>query len=354
MLVQALELTDRYGRRVEVVRITVTHRCNFHCFFCHFEGEQNEVKDLLTPEDFGILAEAFSKFGIKKFKLTGGEPTIREDIVKIVSEIKIHAKPQDLSMTTNGYLLEKLAGKLREAGLVRLNVSLHTLNKEKYKIITGVDGLENVVRGLFVARDLGYKKIKINVVILKGINERDIWDIINFASKHEFNVQLIELHPVGKGANVFNKYYTPLSAIEEKLKERASKVLIRDLQNRPVYVLDNGFHVEIVRPVQNPIFCAECRRLRVTAKGELKPCLVRNDNLVPVFNILRKNIPRKEKVKQLTRAIIAANALREPSSLWYFNRDFELFYLNNILKSKSNHNSFRIKNVNFKKYIGNG
>ncbi|HDD26361.1 MAG TPA: GTP 3',8-cyclase MoaA [Acidilobales archaeon] len=343
------KLIDRYGRPVDVVRMTITHRCNYQCFFCHFEGEQNDDKDILTPEDFGLIAEAFSKFNVRKFKLTGGEPTVRGDLIDIVKSIKYYASPEDLSITTNGYLLKELAKDLRDAGTDRLNVSLHTLNREKYRYITGVDGLDKVLDGLMEAKNYGFKQIKVNMVILKGINEGDVWELLEFALKNEFYLQLIELHPVGKGADVFEEYHTPLSVIERKLREMSSKVIIRDLHNRPLYILNNGLKVEVVRPVKNPIFCAGCRRLRVTAKGELKPCLVRNDNLIPIIDILRSTLTREEKIRKLMEVIKVANSLREPSILWYLDSKFEHNYIKYVRAYKNCLDSFRIKDINFRR-----
>lgn len=308
---------DRFGRPLKIMRISVNHDCNFKCVFCHMEGEDPNSRDYLTAEEIGIVAEAASRLGVEKFKITGGEPTLRRDIVEIIEEIKLRAKPKDISMTTNGTMLEKLAHRLREAGLDRVNISLHSIDPDKFYMITQSNTLEKVLAGLEAAIDAGFRQIKINMVVMRGFNEEDIFRLIDLAQERRLTVQLIELHPVGEGRKVFRKYHTFLDSLEKELEKKAKKLKIRrDLHNRPIYYFESGGAVEIVRPVKNPVFCAACTRLRLTADGYLKPCLVRNDNLVGVKDILRRNIPREEKVKQTIKAILEANTRREPSAHW--------------------------------------
>ena len=308
---------DRFGRPLKIMRISVNHDCNFKCVFCHMEGEDPNIRNYLTAEEIGIVAEAASRLGVEKFKITGGEPTLRRDIVDIVREIKNRAKPKDISMTTNGTMLEKLAYSLKEAGLDRVNISLHSIDPEKFHIITQSKMLNQVLRGLETALEAGFKQVKINMVVMKGFNEQDIVELIELARKKKLIVQLIELHPVGEGKKIFSKYHTFLEDLEKKLEKEAKELKIRrDLHNRPIYYFRNGGAVEIVRPVKNPVFCAACTRLRLTADGYFKPCLVRNDNLVEVKTILREDIGREEKIEKVIKAILKANTLREPSAYW--------------------------------------
>lgn len=307
-------------------RFVLTLRCNYNCFFCHAEGVDSAT-DELSMDEIGIVAEALRSIGVDMIKLTGGEPTVRDDIVEIVSIISNYGKPKDLSMTTNGYLLEYLAGKLREAGLHRLNVSLHSLKSNTYEKITGINALDRVIRGIKEALNYDFKMIKLNVVVIKEMNEHEIWDIIDFAGKHGLHVQLIELHPVGKGRKEFDKYHTVLDDVVLKLREISAKIRIRgELHNRPIYYLSNGVSIEVVRPVMNPIFCAACSRIRITPDGYVKPCLT-SESKVPIKDVLKANLSRQDKVGKIIERLILANTIRKPSTLWPINPEVELEYV---------------------------
>lgn len=316
-------IVDRFGRPFTIMRISVTHDCNFKCFFCHMEGEDPYSKSYLTPEEIGIVAEAASRLGVRRFKITGGEPTLRRDLVDIIKEIRSRGKAEDVSMTTNGFLLEEIAGKLRSAGLDRINISLHSIDEEKFYRITGTRMLDRVLRGIDAAIRAGFRQIKINMVILRRFNEDDVWKLIDLVREKNLILQLIELHPVGEGRKVFSRFHTFLEDLEEKLARNSKMKIRRELHNRPVYYLEGGGAVEIVRPVKNPLFCAACTRIRLTADGYLKPCLVRSDNLVPIRDILRSDMDREEKVGKVVEALLLANSLREPSSYWRIGDDFE-------------------------------
>jgi cyclic pyranopterin phosphate synthase len=316
-------IIDRFGRPFTIMRISITHDCNFECFFCHMEGEDPYSKEYLTPEEIGIVAEAASRLGVKRFKITGGEPTLRRDLPEIIEEIRRRAGAEDISMTTNGVLLEMLAKKLRDAGLDRVNISLHSVDLDKFYKITGARLLDRVLRGIDSAINAGYKQVKINMVILKNFNEDDVWKLIEIVREKNIVLQLIELHPVGEGRKVFSRYHTFLDELENELAKIARMRIRRELHNRPIYYLDGGGAVEIVRPVKNPLFCAACTRIRLTADGYLKPCLVRSDNLVPIRNILRMDISREEKVRLVIEALLASNSLREPSAYWRIGYEFE-------------------------------
>jgi len=319
----SIPIVDRFGRPFTIMRISITHDCNFRCFFCHMEGEDPDSKSYLTPEEIGMVAEAAARLGVRRFKITGGEPTLRRDLPEIIREIKERAGAEDISMTTNGVLLETLARRLREAGLDRINISLHSTDPEKFYRITGARLLDRVLRGIDAAIEAGYRQIKVNMVILKDFNEDDVWELIEIAREKKLVLQLIELHPVGEGRKVFSKYHTFLDDLEAKLARIARMRVRRELHNRPIYYLDGGGAVEIVRPVKNPLFCAACTRIRLTADGYLKPCLVRSDNLVPIKDILRMRAERERKIELLVEALLVANSLREPSAYWRIGADFE-------------------------------
>ncbi|MEM3723702.1 MAG: GTP 3',8-cyclase MoaA [Candidatus Hadarchaeales archaeon] len=184
-------MKDRFGREVLGLRISVTERCNLRCFYCHKEGCQ-PTEDEISAEEIGMIAAVATSLGIKKFKLTGGEPLLRNDLAEIIRKISQH-KVDDLALTTNGVMLAQMADELAESGLMRVNISLDTLDREKFKRITGADALEDVLRGIKAAAEAGLKPVKINMVLLAGINENEVEKMISFAAEHDAVLQLIEL-----------------------------------------------------------------------------------------------------------------------------------------------------------------
>jgi len=287
-------LVDRFGRPIKHLRISVTSKCNMNCIYCHNEGMKNVGEDMSLDEIVEIC-KAFHSLGVEKVKITGGEPLVRRDIVEIVAEMP---KFKEISMVTNGYYLSKFAEELKEVGLDRVNVSLDTLNPETYKFITGVKGLEKVLDGIESAYNAGLTPIKLNMVVMKGINEHEIEDILSYTTKFNRNginviLQLIEI--VG-----FDEYYFSLDDIEEKFKRLAKIVITRNLHARRQYILGDRA-VEFIRPFHAK-FCMHCTRMRVTADGKLKPCLMR-DVTVDVRGL---------KGEELFKAIKKAVELREP------------------------------------------
>ncbi len=288
-------LVDRYGRVIRHLRISVTNRCNLRCIYCHREGELSSGDEMSVDEIAGIC-RAFYDLGVEKVKITGGEPLIRKDIVEIVQEMPPF---KEISIVTNGTLLSKLAYDLKDAGLNRVNVSLDTLNERRYKLVTGRNMLKRVIEGIYSACDAGLFPIKLNMVVLKGINEDEIEDLLEFSSK--FNIERINV--ILQLIEVVNMpdYYVDLSEIESKFGKIAERVIIRGLHNRKQYVFGNKA-VEFVRPFHGE-FCMRCTRIRVTSDGKVKPCLLRNDNLVDL-----RGLSYDEMVEAIRKAV----ALREP------------------------------------------
>ncbi len=301
-------LEDRFGRRLTHLRISVTHRCNYKCFFCHGEGEI-PGPDLLSPEDIAVVAKAVADFGCKFFKITGGEPLLREDIVDIVRLVK-EASGGEVSMTTNGYFLWELVDRLIDAGLDRVNVSLHALTREVYRVMVGVDGVARVIRGVREARAKGLP-VKLNVLVTR-YNFGEVPRILEFASEIGADINLIELIPIDMSRNLFEKLYVSLEAYVKHLEAEAEQKYTRLLQSRPVYILPSGTKVEVIRGFCNPDFCAQCSKLRLTHDAKLKPCFMRNDNLVDIYPILSSTLGFEEKVTRIKEAILEANKRREP------------------------------------------
>ncbi len=310
-----MTIFDSYGRPLTNLRIMVTRRCNFRCFFCHMEGYADVGGEELTLEEVAVVSEAARRLGIRYFKVTGGEPLVRSDIVEVVRVMYEHGGRPYVSITTNGSLLEKYAAAL--ADYVRhVNVSLHSLRREVFRRITGVDALDAVLRGLRAARDAGMG-VKINVVVLRGLNEDQLDDYVELAAELGARLQLIELHPVGSGSAVFDRYHLPSSRILEALKPRVRSVRVRHgLHARPVLVLDNGVEVEVVGPVGNYVFCSACTRMRVTYDGKVIPCLNWRGEPVDLRAALSRARTWEDKVRAAMEAIARANALRRPNYMW--------------------------------------
>ncbi|MEM4082992.1 MAG: GTP 3',8-cyclase MoaA [Saccharolobus sp.] len=303
-------MIDRFGRPLEDLRITLTHTCNFQCFFCHMEGEEG-LESGLTKDEILLVARIARKFGINSVKLTGGEPTLRRDLAEIIQGLKLLGY-KDVSMTTNGFLLKSLASKLKESGLDRINISLHAVTRETFKKITGVDAFDKVVEGIKSVIDVGFKPVKLNYVVNKR-NLEETFKFLDLAQNLGVDeIHLIELHPVGLGKSVF-KEHDDLQEIEDYISKIAIKKEVRKKHFRPRYVLPSGLVVEIVKPYANPIFCAGCNRLRLTVDGKLKTCLYRDDNIIDILDVLRGNYSQDTKEKLLERAFMIAIAIREPN-----------------------------------------
>ncbi len=266
-------LIDRYGRPLTNLRVMVTGRCNFRCFFCHMEGYREGVeRDELSLREVELLAEAGERAGIKSYKVTGGEPTLRNDLGEIVSTLASHGAY--VSLTTNASLLDRHLDRLAEAGIGHINISLHSLRPNRFKAITGYSGFDRVYRNTLEAAKL--VPVKINVVVLRGLNEDEVEDFVELAARLNAKLQFIELHPVGKArrGEVFQNHYLPWFTVLSRLRDRVERIEYRyGLHNRPLLVLDNGVRVELVGPVGNPLFCAACTRIRVSYDFKLIPCL---------------------------------------------------------------------------------
>jgi cyclic pyranopterin phosphate synthase len=266
-------LTDTYGRPATNLRLSVTQRCNLSCIYCHAEGERSPAAEISLGDIREILRVA-PKLGIRSVKFTGGEPLVRKDILEIV-----RAVPPGLesSMTTNGILLGEYARPLKDAGLSRVNVSLDSLDPECYRDITGHDRLPEVLAGIEAALAAGLTPIKLNMVVLHGINEDEVDAFLEYVrGNRDLILQLIELMDLGSCTS-----HAEIDRLEDGLAARSKIILTRRMHHRKKYCVD-GAEVEVVRPKHNTEFCAFCNRIRVTSDGKLKPCLLRSDNLIDI------------------------------------------------------------------------
>ncbi len=269
------------------------------------EGQPQSEYDL-TADELERIVRAATEVGVRKVKLSGGEPTLRRDALEIVRRLRLHL--EELSMTTNGSLLTQLALPLRQAGLDRINVSLHTLRRETYRAITGVDVLPKVLEGLDAALTAGFTQVKINVVLLKGINESEVWNLMDFAAEKGAALQIIELQgPLHQlEASSFWERYVPVRRLEEKLRRLGVLVGKNELHDRPRYCIPaNGSSVvvELVGPMFNPSFCNGCYRIRLTTDGRVKTCLFDERAEVNLKEAMVKGASHEDLVALLARAI---------------------------------------------------
>ena len=289
---------DKYERPIVSLRITLTNRCNVNCLYCHHDG-MVKSRDEMTADELYTICKIAKKLGVKKIRLSGGEPLLKKDIVEIVEKIA-SLDFKDISMTTNGILLEKYAQDLKDAGLDRVNVSLDTLDRKTFEFITKKDYLEDAKRGIIKAVEVGLYPVKINMVIMKDINQNEIDNMFEFCKEHDIVLQLIELiESENCDDDKFSAdYHYKLDDIESELADIADEVHERKfMQGRKKYYIDGG-EIEVVKPVDNASFCAKCSRLRITPDGKIKPCLLRNDNLVELISHVR-NGESEEKLEEI-------------------------------------------------------
>ena len=300
-------LVDGYGRRLTYLRISVTDRCNLRCVYCMPESGVSLMnhEDIISYEDILRLARILSRHGVNKVRITGGEPLARKGLTGFVQKLSEIKDINDISMTTNGILLDKYAQSLFDAGLKRINISLDSLNEKKFKRITRTGSLETVLKNIELAKKIGYNPVKINTVLIRGINDGEIIDFVNFARKFELNLRFIEYMPIG--GNVADAVSS--QEIEEKIKlefddfkPKKSKIKYNSVSDENVCenklsVYDgvsrmfgfdgNDAAIGFISPMSEH-FCGDCNRLRLTASGNLRLCLF-YDNEYNIKDILKES-----------------------------------------------------------------
>jgi len=272
-------LIDSFGRLHDNLRLSVTDRCNIRCFYCMPEHDVQFVSrgEILDFEEIERFARIAVSLGITKLRVTGGEPLLRRDLTVLIRRLAAIGGVRDLALTTNGVLLTELAQPLYEAGLRRLNVHLDTLDRERFLRITRRDDLDRVLRGLALARDLGFRSIKLNAVAVKDLAEPDIVPLARFARENGFEVRYIEFMPLD-AQNLWDRRKVLLAdeIIETLSREIAPLVPVPDPDPRAPATeyayADGQGRVGIIASVSRP-FCGNCNRLRLTADGKLRYCL---------------------------------------------------------------------------------
>lgn len=272
------ELRDKYHRPVKDLRISVTDRCNLRCTYCmpFEEYDWIDKQEILTFEEITWLARVFVRLGVEKIRLTGGEPLVRKELDRLISQLAAVAGVKDICLTTNGLLLADQIAALKAAGLRRINVSLDTLDAERFKRITQRTGLDKVLDGLFAAKRHGLHPIKLNAVIERGVNEADIIPLVEFSREHGFGLRFIEYMDVGNSNDwsltktVSKKEILEIIAVSFPLRE-AGRDADSDTAVRYQFA-DGSGDLGIIASVTEP-FCSGCTRARITADGKLVTCL---------------------------------------------------------------------------------
>lgn len=266
-------MIDRLGRNITYLRISVTDKCNLRCRYCMPEDGvcKKDHTDMLTEDEIIEAVKVAAELGITKIRITGGEPLVKKNIVAICRRTAEVEGIKEVCLTTNGVLLPQLAKPLKEAGVKRLNLSLDTLNEDKYAYITRIGKLETFRAGLDAAFEAGFEKIKINAVLIGGFNDDEIVDMANLTKEYPLDMRFIELMPMYDSGDFGMTAYLPYSKVLEKLPD--AQEIDRDGGVAKLYRLPGAKgNIGLISPV-SAHFCGECNRLRLTADGKLKPCL---------------------------------------------------------------------------------
>ena len=303
-------LVDSFGRHVTYLRMSVTDRCDLRCTYCMAENMTFLPKrDLLTLEELDQVAEAFIERGVKKIRITGGEPLVRKGVDKLFAQLgsRIGNGLDELTLTTNGTLLADFAERLADAGVKRINVSLDTLDPDMFQEITRRGDLNKVLNGLEVAQKAGLR-IKLNTVALKTQNLDELPAMIEWAHANDMDMTLIEVMPLGETGEDRVDQYVPLPLIEDRLAQKWTlEPLINDDKNsgpsRYVRVKETGGKLGFITPLTNN-FCAGCNRIRLTCTGRIYMCLGQ-DNHVDLRKALRGEQPISVLDKELDKALIS-------------------------------------------------
>ena len=274
-------LRDSYNRPIRDLRVSLTDRCNFRCFYClpHGEPPIAPKEQMLSYEEIDYVCEIFVSLGIEKLRLTGGEPMLRRDIETIIRKLSRLKSSglQDLALTTNGYYLPERAQSLKDAGLDRVTISLDSLKRDIFKRMTGVDVLDKVLAGIAAAKAAGLEPIKINAVIVRGHNEDEVADFAAFAREHDVKMRYIEFMPLDSGHEWAREDVVSGKEIRERISEQFPLVRVdvaRGSDTSARYRFADGApgEIGIIAPVTEP-FCGACSRIRLTADGQIRTCL---------------------------------------------------------------------------------
>lgn len=267
-------MKDGCGREINYMRVSITDRCNLRCIYCMPEKgiEKKEHMDILRHEDIIKIVKSSAKLGINKIRLTGGEPLIVQDLDKLIYEINNIQGIEDIGITTNGILLKEMAPELKKCGLKRINISLDTLKEDKYREITRGGDINKVFDAIEACLSLGINPVKLNTVVIRGINDDEISELMNLTKKYPIDIRFIELMPIGEGERYYKngfisseeiiKNHAELKPLELKKSETSENYTFKGSKGR----------VGFISPLSCK-FCSDCNRIRLTSMGTIKPCL---------------------------------------------------------------------------------
>ncbi|MGQ7248967.1 GTP 3',8-cyclase MoaA [Halomonas sp. V046] len=303
-------LIDDFGRRVSYVRLSVTDRCDFRCVYCMSEEMTFLPRaQVLTLEEIGQVARAFTELGVEKIRLTGGEPLVRRNIGELVSAIGALPGLKDFAMTTNGAGLRRHAEALKSGGLRRLNVSLDSLDAERFRRLTRTGDLAKVIDGIHAAQDAGFHRIKLNAVVLKGRNDDEVIDLVEFARRERLDISFIEEMPLGDVSDHSRaETYCSSDEVRELIESRHPLTATTEATAGPsryFRMADSDTRVGFISPHSHN-FCASCNRVRVTVEGRLLLCLG-NEHSVDLRAVIRRYPGDGERLKA---AIVDAMPLK--------------------------------------------
>lgn len=297
-------LQDRFGRSIDYLRLSVTDRCDLRCSYCMPQGfnDYEEPAHWLTFEEIARVVTVFARLGTSKFRLTGGEPLLRHNLSELAARLKRIDGVEDLSLSTNATQLARHAAALKAAGVNRLNVSLDSLCAERVLNITRRDALASVLDGLLVAKSAGFAPIKINMVVMAGVNEDEITAMADFCLEHGFVLRLIETMPVGDTGR--NAGFVDLQPVRRQLQARygmVEGVIAGGGPARYLMTADGRFSIGFITPLSQH-FCATCNRVRLSVEGTLYLCLGQDDRL-ELRPLLRGGISDAELAEVIRQAI---------------------------------------------------
>ncbi len=304
--IMVTSLIDPFNRRIEYLRVSVTDRCELRCTYCIPKGFTGfeEPAHWLSFDEMERVVRVFTELGVRRVRLTGGEPLARRGLPELAARLAQLPGLDDLSLSTNGTRLRKLAQSLRRAGITRLNVSLDSLDPARYAEITGGGRLDQVLDGLAAAKKAGFAPVKINMVAMKGVNDREISDMVDFCIRHDFTLRLIETMPMGATGREAAEHYLDLQEVRRELQSRYElipTVMTGGGPARYVQVGGTGLRIGFITPISQH-FCATCNRVRLTVDGTIYTCLGQENNL-ELRPLLRSGASDEELREAVCRAI---------------------------------------------------
>lgn len=300
------QLIDPFGRKIEYVRLSVTDKCDLRCFYCLPKGFKGfeEPDNWLSFDEIERLIGAFGALGVSRVRITGGEPLVRKNLPQLAARLSMLPGIEDLSLSTNATQLQKQATALREAGVTRINVSLDSLNAKRFHEITGGGKLEQVLDGLMAAKAAGFYPVKINMVAMKGINDDEIEDMVEFSIEHGFTLRLIETMPMGSTGRAATDRYLDLQDVKKRLAEKYElipSVMPGGGPARYVQVAGTNLRIGFITPISQH-FCETCNRVRLSVDGTLYMCLGQ-DHKFELRPLLRAGIGDNDLIETLHQAI---------------------------------------------------